>query len=82
MKFNMDFPLNSLGQGKEQMKFKAGAKVSVTIDVDGCIDASSNNGTTKINMTITGVADGPNNTTANLSIVMEGTEQHEDVPKK
>lgn len=84
MKFKMEIPLQTVGKGVEQMKFMPGAKLVLEINLDACIDGTSETGTMKMKMVMSGdaaVAAAPG-ATASLNVVVEGTQSQVDAAKK
>jgi hypothetical protein len=84
MKFKLEMPLQTVGKGVEQMKFMPGAKVVLEISLDACIDGTSETGTMKMKMVMSGnaaVAAAPG-ATASLNVVHEGTQIQMDAAKK
>ena len=56
MKFKMEMPVVTIGKGKEELKFTAGAKIVIDLTLDGCIDGSADAGSMKMKMLMTGAA--------------------------
>lgn len=84
MKFKLEMPMTSVGEGKGQLKFTAGAKIVMDITLDACIDGTSETGTMTMKMDMTGVADFPQmaGATATLDVRMTGTQSQQEAPKK
>jgi hypothetical protein len=84
MKFKMDMPIVTIGQGKEQLKFAADARIGIVMTFDVCVDGTSEAGTLKMKMTMGGNATIPSapGATATLDVVMDATQIHEDATKK
>ena len=84
MKFQMEMPIRTIGDGKGQLKFSAGAKIVMEILFDVCIDGTSESGTMKMRMNMTGTAAFPQmpGATATLNVVMNGLQSGQEAPKK
>jgi hypothetical protein len=84
MKFKLEFPLQTAGKGKEQLKFAAGAKIVMDMTFDVCIDGTSENGVMTMKMLMTGngsLAAAPGAVVA-MNVRMEGRQEQQDASKK
>ena len=81
MKFKLEMPLQTAGKGKEQLKFNAGAKILMDIDLDACIDGTSENGTMSMKMIMSGNANVPGGCGDIERVVMDARQVAQDVPK-
>jgi hypothetical protein len=83
MKFKMEMPIVTIGKDKEQLKFAAGAKIVLDLTMDVCIDGTSENGTLKMKMLMTGEATIPAapGATAVLNVSVDAVQVQQDVKK-
>ena len=56
MQFKLEVPLTSVGKAPQQMKFTTGAKMLIEVNMDVCIDGTSESGTMKVQMNMVGSA--------------------------
>jgi hypothetical protein len=83
LKWTMEAPLLASGQGKKQLTFKAGAKMVIELHLDACIDGTSEAGTLKMKMNLSGTGTAAGNTaTLTMSVSVDGTQVQQDGAKK
>ena len=84
MKFKMEMPIDTIGEGKGQLKFSSGAKIVMDINFDVCIDGTSATGVMKMKMNMAGTATFPlmPGPSATLTVVMNGTQSIQEATKK
>ncbi len=81
MAYQLVVPVRALGKGPKQVKFTDGARITIESSMDLCIDGTSEAGTTKSKITITGDAMLPG-VVATLHIVSELVQIHQLPAKK
>jgi hypothetical protein len=84
MQFKMDMPIQTIGKGQKAMKFNDGAKITIDMTFNVCIDGTSEAGTLKMKMVMAGTATVPAapGAVATMEVRMEGTQEQADVAKK
>ncbi len=84
MKFKMEMPLVTIGKGKEQLKFAAGAKIAMDLTFDVCIDGTSEAGSLKMKMLMTGDATIPSapGAGASMHVMVDATQTQQEAAKK
>jgi predicted Zn finger-like uncharacterized protein len=85
MNFRIEAPLKSMGKGAKKLKFVDGARITLEITLDTCIDGSSEAGTSKHRMTFGGnvvLPNAPPGASATLSIGADGEETQEEPAKQ
>jgi hypothetical protein len=84
MQFKMEIPIVTIGKGQQQLKFNDGAKLTIDLTLDACIDGASEAGTMKMKMVMAGDATnaGAPGATITMNVTVEGTQVQADVPKK
>lgn len=84
MAFKMDVPIVSIGKGQGQLKFAAGAKITLDLTFDVCIDGTSETGEMKMTMKMGGNATFPSapGATANMDVTVTVTQGQQEAAKK
>jgi len=84
MQFKLDVPVNTIGKGQGLMKFEAGAKLVMDLNLDVCIDGTAEGGAMKMKLVLAGNASlaGLPGGSAVLSVVAEENVVYRDPPKK
>ncbi len=73
LQYKLELPIKALNNG--QLKFPDGTKMVLEFSVDGCIDGTSADGSSKMKMALDGTAPIANVGSLNLSLNMEGTQK-------
>jgi hypothetical protein len=83
MKFKMEMPISTIGKDKEQLKFAVGAKIALDMTFEVCIDGTSEAGTLKMKMIMSGNATIPAapGATATLDVRVDATQVQADAMK-
>jgi hypothetical protein len=82
LSYKLTVPVKSLGKGKQQLKFEAGAASVLEGTQDVCIDGTAATGVSKSKAHLKGTAPQPNDETLTLSITVESQETRKELPKK
>ncbi len=85
IEFKLDLPILSFGEAPKMLAFKEGAKMSMTMNLDVCIDGTSPNGNMSMSslLTGTGTIKGPDGKEFSMSLEIRnsGSGRHEEQPR-